>query len=462
MRHFPVFLSVAGRRIVLAGGGAAAIAKLRLLMKSEARIEVFADKPAAEIEAWAASGRLVLARRALAPGDVAGAALFYAASGDGAEDARTAALARAEGALVNVVDNLGQSDFLTPAIVDRDPVTVAVGTEGAAPVLARAVKAEVEALLAPSTGALARAGQAFRAAAEALPQGRPRREFWAAWYATAGPDALARGVDLGAALRALLTRHLGREREPGRVVFVGGGPGDPDLLTLKARRALDQADVVIHDHDVAAPILELARREATVITTGGDGVDPATRRAAISDLLVRHAADGALVVRIDSGDVALSGRLDEEIGAVEAAGLDWTVVPGITAASAALAGLAQSLSQIRRGSDTRHVNLGGTGHAAAGPDERDWHALARPGEVTAIHMGRHAARFVQGRLLMHGADPATPIGVVGNASRDGQRILQTTLARLPEDLSEAGIPGPAVVVIGLAARGAAARTREIA
>jgi uroporphyrin-III C-methyltransferase/precorrin-2 dehydrogenase/sirohydrochlorin ferrochelatase len=169
--------SVAGRRIVVAGGGEAAVAKLRLLLKTEALIEVHAEAPAPEVIEWAAAGRLTLVHRSLAAGDVAGAALFFAASDDNAEDARTAALARAEGVIVNAVDNLDASDFITPAIVDRDPVTVAIGTEGAAPVLARAVKAAVEERLPQSTGPLARAGQSFRPAAEVLPHGRPRRDL---------------------------------------------------------------------------------------------------------------------------------------------------------------------------------------------------------------------------------------------------------------------------------------------
>ena len=171
MQHFPIFLNVQNARIVVSGGGEAALAKLRLLLKTEAPVEVFAADPAAEIVGWAADGRLDLTRRALRAGRRAGAALFYAADEDAAEDARDAAIARADGALVNIVDNLADSAFITPAIVDRDPVTVAIGTEGAAPVLARAIKADLEARLSPSLGLLARIGKAFRALAERLADG---------------------------------------------------------------------------------------------------------------------------------------------------------------------------------------------------------------------------------------------------------------------------------------------------
>src|SRR6056297_1881052 len=193
MQHFPIFVQLAGRRVVVFGGGAAALAKLRLLMKTEARLTVIARAPDPQIAAWAAAGRLALLRRAGAPGDALCAALAYAASDDPAEDARLAALARADGARVNMVDNLAGSDFITPAIVDRDPVTVAIGTEGTAPVLARRIKRDLEERLPTDLGPLARAGKAFRPEAEALPPGRPRRDFWARFYFERGAEALKNG-----------------------------------------------------------------------------------------------------------------------------------------------------------------------------------------------------------------------------------------------------------------------------
>ena len=216
MKHFPIFLNLEGRRVVVAGGGGAAIAKLRLLLKTEARITVIAKSPAREIENWDAEARITLVRRPFEPGDATCAVLFYAASDDDAEDARTAALARADGALVNMVDNLEASQFITPAIVDRDPVTVAIGTEGAAPVLARKIKAHLEGFLAPTLGTLARIGKTFRARAEILPMGRARRDFWAAYYGGAGARALETDGETGVAetLETLLERSSGRRERP--------------------------------------------------------------------------------------------------------------------------------------------------------------------------------------------------------------------------------------------------------
>ncbi|NBD31103.1 MAG: uroporphyrinogen-III C-methyltransferase [Alphaproteobacteria bacterium] len=454
MQHFPIFLDLEARRVVLSGGGEAALAKLRLLLKTRAKISVFTPAPAPEIVEWAAAGRVTLHRRAIAAGDALCAVLVYAADEDEALDARTARIGRAEGALVNIVDNLADSAFITPAIVDRDPVTVAIGTEGAAPVLARKIKAELEERLPAALGPLARIGKGFRKMAEHLPFGRARRAFWAEYYFQAGPRAMDQGGEdaAQAALDDLLARHLSASPAAGRVDFVGAGPGDPELLTLKARKALDAADVVIHDRLVGPGILELARREALMIDAGKHGFGTAMAQDEINALIVAHARAGAHVVRLKGGDPMIFGRLDEEIDAVVAQGLPHAIVPGITAAAAACASLGQSLTKRGRNSQIRFL----TGHDTRGFADHDWRALATPGEVTAIYMGKRAARFIQGRLLMHGGAPETPVTVVENASHPDQRVLETTLARMEPDMEQAALSGPALTFIGLAPRRAPA------
>jgi len=454
MDHFPIFLAVRDQRITVSGGGETALAKLRLLLKTTARIAVFAEHPLPALEDLAAEGRLTLTRRAVAQADLPGSALVYAANDDAAEDARVTALARAEGVLVTWVDNLDHSAFITPAIVDRDPVTIAIGTEGAAPVLARAIKADLEARLSPTLGLAARIGKSFRAAADTLPMGRKRRDFWAEYYANVAPQVIAREGEAGLtpALEALLDRHLSATQAPGRVDLVGAGPGDPELLTLKARRLLDRADVVIHDRLVTPAILELARREAVLIDAGKTGFGPAMAQEEICRLMVAHAAEGAHVVRLKGGDPSVFGRLDEEISALDAAGLDWSVVPGVTAASAAAAQIGQSLTKRDRNSSLRVL----TGHDMQGFAEQDWRGLARPGTVAAIYMGARGARFIQGRLMMHGAAPDTPVTAIENASRPDARVIATRLARLPADLDIAASQGPVILLYGLAPRAAQA------
>ncbi len=455
MRHFPIFLDLRGQRVVVAGGGETAVAKLRLLMKTEAEIVVLAAEACEQIHRWHAEGRLVWQPRSVAPEDVAAARLVYGATADPVEDARIKALAEAVGTLVNVVDNLEASSFITPAIVDRDPVTVAVGTEGAAPVLARRIKAQNEERLASNLGMLARLAQDRRHAVETLPLGRGRRDFWTAYFDDWGAAALADGGEVAVAAMfdvKLREARIAAERpQRGKVVLVGAGPGDPELLTLKARRCLHEADVVVHDRLVAPVILELARREARLVEVGKTPGGPAWRQDDINALLLEHAHDGAVVVRLKSGDPLIFGRADEEIDALEEAEVDVEVVPGVTSAAAAAASLTRSLT--RRGRNREVTFL--TAHDARGFAEHDWRRLAQPDAVTAIYMGVRAARFLRGRLLLHGATAGLPVTIVENASRADEKRVATTLADLPEAIDVAGISGPAVILLGLEAAAAA-------
>ena len=240
--------------------------------------------------------------------------------------------------------------------------------------------------------------------------------------------------------------------QDGHVDFVGAGPGDPDLLTLKAMKALGAADVVIHDRLVSDAVLACANKAALVLDAGKEGFGPSMEQGDINALIVHHAGRGARVVRLKSGDPTVFGRLDEELDAVTAAGIPFAIVPGITAASASVAAIGQSLTKRRRNASVRFL----TGHDMTGFAEHDWAALARRGEVAAIYMGKKTARFIQGRLMMHGADPATPITIIENASRPDERVLDTTLARLAADLAAAGLSGPALTLYGLAPRAALA------
>ncbi|MDX1743091.1 MAG: uroporphyrinogen-III C-methyltransferase [Ruegeria sp.] len=234
----------------------------------------------------------------------------------------------------------------------------------------------------------------------------------------------------------------------GHVDFVGAGPGDPELLTLKALKAFESADVVLHDRLISAEILQLAGKTAVLVDVGKAGFGPSWKQEDIDALLVDFAIKGQRVVRLKSGDPTVFGRLDEEIEAVEAAGIPWQIVPGITAASAAVASIGQSLTRRGRNSSVRFL----TGHDMKGFADHDWNALARPGAVAAIYMGKSSARFIQGRLIMHGADRATPVTLIENASRPDQRIVATNLDRLPNDLSTAEMDGPTLTFFGLAPR----------
>lgn len=457
MRHYPVFLDLRSRRIIVSGAGETALAKLRLLIKTEATIQVFGTDPDAGVIALASENRIVLQPRPLQAGDVADAALFYAANDEPTEDHRVAEIARAEGALVNVVDNLEASAFITPALVDRDPVTIAIGTEGAAPVLARKIKAEIEAMLPAKLGILARIAQAFRPRAEHLPTGRIRRAFWTKFYGGAGEAALNNGGERAVAeqldtlyAETIANADNSQTASEGHVSLVGAGPGDPELLTLKARRILHEADVVLYDRLVSGDILELARREAFLLETGKTGFGEGMSQDDINALIIDHAHKGHHVVRLKSGDPAVFGRLDEETDALDAAGIAWDIVPGITSASAAAAKMGVSLTRRGRNSELRIL----TGHDVKGFAEQDWQSLARPGATAAFYMAKRSSRFVTGRLMMHGANAATPVTIAFNVSRHDEKLIATDLQSLPDALADANLSGPAVILFGLAPKAA--------
>lgn len=255
------------------------------------------------------------------------------------------------------------------------------------------------------------------------------------------------------ALIRMIDRWRATERAAGLtpVAIVGAGPGDPDFLTVGAQRLIAAADVVIHDRLVSAPILALARRDARLISVGKVPFGTGWSQAAINDLIVAEARRGGRVVRLKGGDPAIFGRLDDEVEALEAAGIAYRIVPGITAASAAAAAIGQSLTRRGRNGSLRIL----TGHDVNGFAEQDWRALAAPGATAAIYMGVKAATFLRGRLLMHGARGNVPVTAVENASRPDERVIATTLMDLPAALAAVAPAGPVLILFGLAPRHAA-------
>lgn len=454
MRHFPVFVDLRSHTVVVAGSGETAAAKLRLLLKTEARIVVYGPRALAAdaMYEWHAQRRLTWHFRHVHADDLASARLVYAASGDPREDDRVHGLAQARGVLANVVDDLEASDFITPAIVDRDPVVIAIGTEGTAPVLAQQIRTHLEARLSPRLGQLARLAWQFRARVSRLGSGHRRRTFWQRVFGPAIVQAIEHDGPAAAerAIQDLLATRVEASAGAGRVLLVGAGPGDPELLTLKARKALREADVILFDRLVAPEIMDLARREARLVNVGKAPGGAGWSQLEIGHALRQYALDGNRVVRLKSGDPMLFGRADEEIEVLEAAGIAFEVVPGITSAAAASASIGRSLTRRGRNSAVTLISA----QDAAGYAEHDWRALSQRGAAFAIYMGVAAARFVQGRLLLHGADPNTPITVVENASRPNEMVMSTTLQGLNEALVSRSIRGPAIILAGICARSA--------
>lgn len=322
MRFFPLFVDLQGHAVVVSGAGTHAAAKIRLLLKTPADIRVFGIAPCEAVRRWHEEGRLQLAERQLQWDDVAGARLVYGANGDPALDAAAVELGRWAGALTNIVDDLEGSDFLTPAIVDRDPVTVAIGTEGTAPVLARKIKADVEEMLPADTGRLARIARSFRPAVARLRDSGARRGLWKRFFFEDGPAAFAAGGAAAAVgrLHELLSGAAAAGQEPGHVTFMAAGQGDPELLTLKARKTLQHAGMVFHDRAVPAALLELARREAAF----------AERRPGSHTQIAQAAARGEDVLCLVAATAADVKTLRHEIAVLDAAGIAWEILPGVT------------------------------------------------------------------------------------------------------------------------------------
>ena len=450
MQYLPIHFDTRGASILVVGGGPAAEAKLRTLLKTEAKLIVIAAEISPEISRWAGQDKLQHVNRDFKESDFEGVSLVYAATEDDAYNGEIADLAAARQIPANAADYKDACRFITPALVDRAPVTISIGTAGTSPALARALKSDLETRLPPETGRFALKTNALRKKVKALmPDLADRQRFWAGLLG--GKDLTAQlsvsAEDLEAQVETALN---GQDVTAGKVLLVGAGPGDPDMLTTAARRALHAADVIVYDRLVSDGVMELGRREAEYIYVGKTPGEPSIGQAAINDILIEKASEGLAIVRLKSGDPLIFGRADEEIDALQAANIPVAIIPGITSAAAAAASINASLTT--RGTNKAISLL--TGHDAKGFAEQDWAGLARPGGRAAVYMGVGAARFIQGRLMLHGAETDRPVTVVENASRPEQIITYTTLQNLPDDIIEAGIKGPAILLIGYAKRSA--------
>lgn len=462
MNYFPVYMQMSGRQVLFVGGGTITLPKIRLLSKTSADLVLFGSATDPNLAQLVRDGRLGHFDRSVCPGDCAWAVFAYIGTEDEVE--RDAAIAVFEQMRLPycVIDDKDRSRFITPALVDRDPVMIAIGSEGTSPVLARRIKSQIEAMLPQDTGLLAEVMGAFRPEAETLSPGTDRRRFWGKFLDDVVPsirqesmavDSSVLGRIFQEHLHDLLGKHKAQhvkeldERDPQiyPVQFVGAGPGDPDLLTRKALKAMDDADVVLHDRLVPASILELCRREAEIVEVGKKGFGPSWTQEDINALITKHARVGLRVVRLKSGDAGIFGRLDEEIEAVHNAGLEFEIIPGITAAAAAASDMGISLTRRGRNQAVHLI----TGHDRQGYADQDWRRLARPGSVAAIYMGVRALPYIRSRLMMQGASPATPVTIGQSVGHSEEKWLATSLATMVEDCRDKGMKGPAVILYGL-------------
>lgn len=450
----PVFFKMDGRRAVLAGGSETAAWKAELLSAAGAHVEVFAAEPSEEMEAVALqppSGEVRIVRRAWVSDDLVGAAIAIGAIADETEGLAFAQAARMHGVPVNVVDRPELCQFQFGSIVNRSPLVVAISTDGGAPVFGQAIRSMIEALLPQGFKRWAEAAKVWRRQGERL--GRTiaeRRRFWDLFTERALQRAqhVPADTDLEALIAAAnaerTQQRLGGTQ--GFVSLVGAGPGDPELLTMKAVRALRGADVVLYDDLVSLPVLEFARREAKRILVGKTGYGPACKQTEINSLMVRLALEGQRVVRLKSGEPMIFGRAGEEMEELNAFGIAFEVIPGVSAVQAAAARLKVSLTH--RDSAKRLQLV--TGHSREGrlPETLDWKALADAKATTAVYMAARTLSELSARVIAAGLDPATPAFAVFSVTHTNERIIAGTIADLPRALAVSGATGPCLVIIG--------------
>lgn len=455
MRFFPVFLNLKGRRCLVVGGGEVAANKLQGLLEAEAEAVLVAPEATAEIAALAEQGRINRQAREFIPEDLAGCALVIAATDDEQTNRRVAEAATARNIPVNVVDNPQLCGFIMPSVVDRRPVQVAVSTGGASPVLARLLRARLETLIPAAYGRLATLLRDFRERVKArIPQATERRRFWediaqgpVAEMVFAGQDeAAARALEQ--ALETSPATEGAGANKTGEVYLVGGGPGDPDLLTFRALRLMQQADVVLYDRLVAPAIVALTRKDARKIYVGKERDSHTVPQAELNALLVRLAKEGKRVLRLKGGDPFIFGRGGEEIEVLAAAGIPFQVAPGITAASGCAAAAGIPLTHRDYAQSCVFV----TGHLKDGKLDFNWRTLTQPKQTIAVYMGVKGVDALRRGLLEHGMAADTPAAIVQQGTMPEQKTYAGTVGTLTEIVSRNDIKPPSMIIIGEVAR----------
>ena len=456
LARLPVFIALEGRRVVLAGGNAAAAWKAELLSAAGARVDVYAVEFSDDMRQMAADapgGPIALIARGWSADDFAGAAMAVGSFENEDDAANFSETARVWGVPVNVIDKPAFCDFSFGAIVNRSPLVIGISTDGAAPVFAQAIRAKLEALLpngfANWAGAAAKWRNAVKLSGLSF---SGRRKFWQVFTAHAVKDPESAPTHDDFARFIAEVKGLGDAVETGSVTLVGAGPGDPELLTLRAVRALQSADVILFDDLVSRDVLDFARREARKMLVGKTGFGPSCKQEDINALMVSLAQQGKRVVRLKGGDPLIFGRAGEELDACKAANIAVEIVPGISAAQGAAARLGLSLTDRKHSRRLQYI----TGHAQNGqlPDNIDWRALADTATTTAIYMPVRTLGALVARALAEGLDPLTPAAAIARATRPDQQVVAAPIADLPSRLAQAALPGPVLVMIGQGVGGA--------
>ncbi|HGG04882.1 MAG TPA: uroporphyrinogen-III C-methyltransferase [Aliiroseovarius sp.] len=447
MDYLPVFLDTRDKLVVVDGGETVAARRIERALSAGARVHAFDPDPGGEVKALFGHRNLTHFARVPEKADFDGCFIAYGASEEPERDQLLAEAGREAGALVNVADVRRYCDFITPSVVERDPITIAISTGGSAPVIARNLRARIEAMLPDGYGRLADFVAKFRKRiSDTVSDGRGRRRFWEDMIEGRAGDLFLSGRvdDATAQIEADLEGAGKAAPVTGEAWLVGAGPGDPDLLTFKALRLMQHADVVLFDRLVSPGILELMRRDAERINVGKSPGNHALQQHEITALMIKLAKDGNRVLRLKGGDPFIFGRGGEELEDVARAGIPVQVVPGITAAAGCGACAGIPLTHRDHAQSVVFV----TAHGAGGVLDHDWTQLARPGQTVVVYMGLGSLGLITAAALDQGVRSDLPVAVIDNGSRQNQTVISATLATIEAKAAAADLHGPALIVMG--------------
>ncbi|MEE2024384.1 MULTISPECIES: siroheme synthase CysG [Alkalimonas] len=443
MDFLPIFTQLQQQPVLVVGGGAVAYRKIQLLLAAGAQVTVLAKRISTEVQALQGD-QLTCIEAAFGEHSIAHYKLIIAATDKPKVNAEIFQAANAANIWVNAVDDPEHGNFIFPAIVDRSPIVVAISSGGHAPVLARRLRERIEQLLPQSVSLIARfAAECRHRVKAALPSISERRDFWERWFAGPAQQLLAAG-------KTEQTEQLFQQQlqdfvpNQGEVWLVGAGPGDPELLTIKAMQCMQQADVLVYDGLVSADVLALARRDAERICVAKQAGFHSLPQDEINALIVRLAQEGKRVCRLKGGDPFIYGRGGEECEALVAAGIRYSVVPGVTAAAGCAAYAGIPLTHRDYAQTVQLV----TGHCRANGDEPDWPSLAKARQTLVVYMGLINSGTLSQQLIAHGRSGDTPVAIIENGTRPEQRTITGTLAQLPELISEHQVKSPALIIVG--------------
>ena len=445
MKLYPLFADLTHRAVLVVGGGAVAERKIAALLGAQAQVTVNAGELTPQLHRWLAQGRIACRHDAFQESWLEQIWLVVAATSDRELNRHIATLAGLRRIFVNVVDDATLSSFHVPAVIDRAPLTIAISSGGESPMLARLLRERLETLLDHSLGALATLSARLRNRIRLrYPQMAARRRFYEEFFTGPVATLLRQGQPKAALSTAEAALAAASTNATGSVVLVGAGPGDPGLLTLRALRALNEADVILHDRLVSPEVLELARRDAERIEVGKQAGNHHTSQDGIHTLLLEHSRAGRRVVRLKGGDPFVFGRGGEELEFLRAHDIPYEVVPGITAAVACAAYAGVPLTHRDHAQSVRFV----TAHCQSSLDTLDWVALAQERQTLAVYMGVGELEGLQTRLIQHGRAASTPFALIENGSRPGQRVITGTLAHLAERAAVHAVRSPALLILG--------------